>query len=380
MCTKPADRHQGEPHGRDRAEPGGDPSRAVALHREEADHDHEAERQHVGLEGGRHEFEPLDGRKDGDGRRDDGVAIEQRGPDHAEQGDHEHVVAHGSLRERHQGERAALAVVVGPQDEEHVLDRHDEDQRPQDERHDPEHHLAGDGPARRSSREGFLEGIKRARADVAVDDAERAKRQHPEAGRMRGRLLDCRLRRDGAGWKPLRSFISPLHRLMEADSGPLHPPERRDIAGRPALDLPELGLDESAKDRERRVVVLELGDILDPVDRQPADADRAIPAAVIAGQAMDRPVGQFPTDQPEPEINPGLRLDQSLHGSRWVWAPLGAEDTRGAEVPPRGRPSAGWPPRSATGGSGARVPDFASATSWLSKQVRTGQPAPQGRQ
>ena len=101
MCTKPADRHQGEPHGRDRAEPRGDARRAVALHGEQADHDRQAERHHVGLEGRRDELEALDGRQHRDGGRDDGVAIEQRGADHAEQGDHEHVVAHGPLGERH---------------------------------------------------------------------------------------------------------------------------------------------------------------------------------------------------------------------------------------------------------------------------------------
>ena len=63
-------------------------------------------------------------------------------------------MAHGALRQRHQRQRAALAVVVGAQDEQHVLERDDDDQRPEDQRHDAEHHLAGERAAGRGRGRG----------------------------------------------------------------------------------------------------------------------------------------------------------------------------------------------------------------------------------
>ena len=67
---------------------------------------------------------------------------------------------------------AAFAVVVGPEDERQVPDRDDEDQRPEDERKHPEDvRRASAAPS--ASRKALVESVKRARADVAVDDAER---------------------------------------------------------------------------------------------------------------------------------------------------------------------------------------------------------------
>ena len=172
--------------------------RAAALHGEQADQDREAERHDVGLEGGRRELQALDRREHRDRRRDDRVAVEQRGADHAEQRDREDVVPHDALEQRHQRERAALAVVVGAHDQEHVFERHDDDQRPQDQRHDAEHHLAGERAAGRGGGEALLEGVERARADVAVDDADGAERQGPEPGARVG-VLRLGGRRGGMG-------------------------------------------------------------------------------------------------------------------------------------------------------------------------------------
>jgi len=73
---------------------------------------------------------------------------------------------------------AALAVVVGAHDERHVLDRHDERDRPEHER-DHSVHVRQDvvwtGVVIR--REDRLQRVQRARPDVAEDDAERAERQ-----------------------------------------------------------------------------------------------------------------------------------------------------------------------------------------------------------
>ena len=67
-------------------------------------------------------------------------------------------------------------VIVGAQQDQHVFERDDDDQRPEDEREHAEHGLArrrvppADGRGDR-----FAQRIERARADVAVDDADAAR-------------------------------------------------------------------------------------------------------------------------------------------------------------------------------------------------------------
>ena len=150
----PAERHEDKPHGRDRTKPRRHARRPVALDGKQADQDHEAEGQDGALEGRCGEGQTFDGRQHRDGRRDNRIAIEQSCTRHPEQDDASHIVAHGALGEGHQGQGAALAVVVGAQDEQHVLDRDDHDQRPEDERHDAEDHLAREGASCRRRRRG----------------------------------------------------------------------------------------------------------------------------------------------------------------------------------------------------------------------------------
>src|SRR5689334_21073095 len=76
-----------------------------------------------------------------------------------------------AVPEREQRQHAAFALVVRTHDDDDVLDRHRQDERPEDEREQPEN-------ARRIVRarcfHRFLEGVQRARADIAVDDTRRA--------------------------------------------------------------------------------------------------------------------------------------------------------------------------------------------------------------
>src|SRR5262249_21804035 len=85
----------------------------------------------------RRHFETFDSRQHGERRRDDSVAIEQGTADDAEQNDGRAATRpHRSMRQRHQRQRAAFPTVVGAQQNHDVLDRNDEDQRPNDERED----------------------------------------------------------------------------------------------------------------------------------------------------------------------------------------------------------------------------------------------------
>ena len=170
-----------EPHDRDRAEERGDPRRAARLHGEQAEQDHHRERYHEPLERRRDHLEAFDRRQHRQRRGDHGIAVEQRRADHAEQDDGEALAAERAMGERHQGKRAAFAVVVGAQQDDHIFDGDDEDQRPDDERKDAENGLSADrrvGAAGRQHR--LAQGIKRARADVAIDDADRSQCQRPE--------------------------------------------------------------------------------------------------------------------------------------------------------------------------------------------------------
>jgi hypothetical protein len=82
------------------------------------------------------------------------------------------------MGESHQCERSAFPVVVGAEQDNHVLHRDDEDQRPDDEREDAENRLFSNRPLAAAGRQyRFTKGIERARADVAIDDTDRAKHQ-----------------------------------------------------------------------------------------------------------------------------------------------------------------------------------------------------------
>ena len=81
------------------------------------------------------------------------------------------------MRERHQGEDAALPAIVGAHDEGHVLDRDDDDQRPEEQRQaavdigSVDRNLVIPG-------EDFLHRIKRTGPDIPID--------HPEGSQCQG--------------------------------------------------------------------------------------------------------------------------------------------------------------------------------------------------
>jgi len=60
--------------------------------------------------------------------------VEQGGADDAEHDDDKALAAERAIGKRHQGECAAFAVVVGTEQDKHVFDGDDEEERPDDER------------------------------------------------------------------------------------------------------------------------------------------------------------------------------------------------------------------------------------------------------
>ena len=170
-----------EPDERDRTEESGNPRRAVRLHREETEQDQHGQRHDIVLKRRRGDLQAFDRRQHRDRRRDQRVAVEECGADDAEQDDGEALAADRAIGERHQRERAAFAVIVGAEQDQHVFDGDDQDQRPDDERQDAEdHRLERSLAASRRRMHGFAQRIERARADVAIDDADAAERQPPK--------------------------------------------------------------------------------------------------------------------------------------------------------------------------------------------------------
>ena len=175
------DAEGGEPDQHHRAEEGAHGRRPAALDHEQAEEHERRERHDVGLERRGRGLQALDRGEDRDGGGDQAVAVEQRQPGDGQGGDQG--AERGRARHRPGGEGAqrqhpALAPVVGAQDEDDVLERDDQDQRPEHEREHAQHGgLAQVQPAGVAER--LAQRVERAGADVAVDDAER--RQHQRA-------------------------------------------------------------------------------------------------------------------------------------------------------------------------------------------------------
>ena len=135
------DRERDEPDHDDRAEPGGNARRAPVLDHEQRQQDGKADRQHNSLESWRDEVEPLDGREHRDRGRDHRIAVKQGCAGHAEDCNHAATIAERSLRERHEAQGAAFTIVVGLEHHDDVLERDDDDERPNHQRQHAEDHV-----------------------------------------------------------------------------------------------------------------------------------------------------------------------------------------------------------------------------------------------
>ena len=142
----------------------------------------ERQRHDEGREGRRHGRKALDGAHHRDRRRDDGVAVEQRQPDHGQQRDGMTDMARLAVQpvggERRQGEHAALALVVGAHDQGDVLDGDGERHRPEQHRKHAQH-MRGRRRHAGSVQERLAQGVDRAGADVAEHHSQRA---HDQSG------------------------------------------------------------------------------------------------------------------------------------------------------------------------------------------------------
>jgi hypothetical protein len=79
------------------------------------------------------------------------------------------------LSQREQGENAAFALVVGAHHEADVFQRNHQHKRPEHQGKNPQNIVLREGQV--VSAEYLLQGVKRACADVAKDNAERTERK-----------------------------------------------------------------------------------------------------------------------------------------------------------------------------------------------------------
>ncbi len=215
---------RGEPHDHHRTEGGRNPRRAATLNRKQHDQDEQGHRPHIVLERRRCELETFDGRQHRDRRRDHGIADEHRRADHAEPQQKQASPAERPLAQRHQRQRAALAVVVGAQQKQDIFGGDDDQKRPQDQREHAKHHDARGRLALRCARHGLAKRIKRRGSNIAEDDANASKRQRPEACGDRSVLGFVRC--DGDGHEAEGRSMSGTPTAIDTSSKPVNSSEK----------------------------------------------------------------------------------------------------------------------------------------------------------
>ena len=166
-----------EPHQHHRSEESPDCRRSAALHQKQAGQQNDGNRNNVGVEKRRRDFQALHRAQHRDRGRDDAVAVKQRGADQARRHDPQISLMRRVGPAQHQGgqrQQPALAAVVGPHDDEDVFDHDDQHQGPNDERE-----RAEDGVLAHVAEidQRLPDGVERRSADIAEDDAERGERQ-----------------------------------------------------------------------------------------------------------------------------------------------------------------------------------------------------------
>ena len=168
------DRH--EPHQHDRPERRAYSGRPEPLHHEQREENDQRDRHHDVREGRVPDLESFHGAEHRNGRCDHAVSVQQRGAEQSEGDERESptlVVGPALLlkQQRQQGEDSSLAPVVRTQNEHDVLDTDHQHQRPENQGKYAENVLWRWRDAV-FLLEALTQGVQRARADVAIDDAE----------------------------------------------------------------------------------------------------------------------------------------------------------------------------------------------------------------
>ena len=187
-------RQRGEPDKRDRPKQGRNFRGAVRLKCEEGNQDQSRDRHYIRVEVRRQNFQTFDRGEHGQCRRNHRVAVKQRATDDAEKDDDGSVFAQSMRCQRHQRQSPTLSVIVGTQQDHDIFCGDDNQQRPDHKRQDSKNDGFARGISRaHGGRDRFAHRIKRAGADIAIDDADGAERQAPKS--LLGQLMRLRFQR-----------------------------------------------------------------------------------------------------------------------------------------------------------------------------------------
>ena len=173
-----AQRAQGEkPQPHDRAKKRPHLGSAAFLNQKQRNQHAQRQRQHIGVQLGRHHLQPFDRRQHRNGRGDHHLAKEQA---RAQQAKHQHQRARQAFQlaasQRRQGEDAAFAFIVGAQHKRNVFQGDHHDDRPENQRQDAGD--VGDGGGQVGvGAEAFFQRVQRTGANIAVDNAKSGKGQ-----------------------------------------------------------------------------------------------------------------------------------------------------------------------------------------------------------
>ena len=189
----------------------------MALRPEQRNEDDDGRRQDVGREHRRQQFEAFERGQHRDRRRDHGVAGKQRGAGDAEKEHQRGALAERGLGQRHQRQDAALALVVRPHQEQDIFGGDGEKQRPEQQRYGADDAAVGDA-AVLDVMQRLAQGVKRAGADVAEDDA---KRSEGEGGDGAFAMPGRRVADDGVAGRRRTGFMRDLLRHSDVLRRPL---------------------------------------------------------------------------------------------------------------------------------------------------------------
>ena len=165
-----ATEHQ-EPDHHDRAEHGADACRAIPLDNEQDDQHQTSERHDITGGGIRGHIESFNGRQHRNGRRNNAIAIEQRRPESGEKGEQRPLFSTylQPLEHGEQRENPAFTLVVSLHDKDDIFQADNQHQRPEDQRQNAED-IGGGRCDPVGAGETLLDGVKRAGADIAVNN------------------------------------------------------------------------------------------------------------------------------------------------------------------------------------------------------------------
>ena len=162
---------RGKPKQHHRPEKSADALSAFALDNKQHQQHRQCNRQHPMLECRVDHCQALGCREHRNGRRDHGIAEKHRRAGEAHHQHHPSGLALKILQgQLHQHHHAAFAFIVGMQDKHHIFERHHQNQRPNNQRHKTQY--AGFADLHMRSQKGFFQRVERARADVAIHNAQ----------------------------------------------------------------------------------------------------------------------------------------------------------------------------------------------------------------